>query len=120
MVTVYGIKNCDTVKKACRKLDALGVDYHFHDYKKAGIDAATLQSWITELNNGDTAGWEVLVNRRGTTWRKLPDTVRDTLSADSAVTVMQENTSVIKRPVIEHEGSLIVGFNESLYDTTFG
>lgn len=114
MVTVYGIKNCDTVKKALRKLDALGVDYTFHDYKKSGVSAATLQSWITEC------GWEVLVNKRGTTWRKLPDTVRDTLDADSSVAVMQENTSVIKRPVIEHEGPLIVGYDETRYDTTFG
>ena len=114
MVTVYGIKNCDTVKKACRKLDALGVDYTFHDYKKSGVESATLEAWIAER------GIDVLINKRGTTWRKLPESTRDSLDATSSVAVMQKHTSVIKRPVIEHGGALIVGFDEDLYDSTFG
>jgi len=105
-VTVYGIPNCDTVKKARTWLDSKGIDYAFHDYKKQGTDAAKIAEWV------DAAGWEVVLNRRGTTFRKLPDADKDNIDAAKAVRVMAENPSCIKRPVVEHPGGLLVGFKE--------
>ncbi|MGB1951228.1 MAG: ArsC family reductase [Marinobacter sp.] len=110
---IYGIKNCDTVKKARKWLDEQGVAYEFHDFKKDGLDDATLTRWE------DAIGWDGLVNRRGTTWRKLPDEVRDTISAQSARDIMLDNPSIIKRPVVEHQGSVSVGFNASEWATRF-
>lgn len=101
---IYGIKNCDTVKKARKWLDEQGIAYEFHDFRKDGLDDALLSYWE------EAVGWEILINRRGTTWRKLPDEVRDTISAQSAHDIMLENPSIIKRPVVEHEGSVSVGF----------
>ena len=102
---LYGIKNCDTVKKARKWLDENGVDYQFHDFKKDGLDDPLLSRWEKAL------GWEALVNRRGTTWRKLPEEVRDTISAQSAHSIMLENPSIIKRPVVERGDEVRVGFN---------
>lgn len=102
---LYGIKNCDTVKKARKWLDENGVDYEFHDFKKDGLDAERLSSWE------QASGWEALLNRRGTTWRKLPEEVRDTISAQSAHEIMLENPSIIKRPVVERAGNVSVGFD---------
>lgn len=102
---LYGIKNCDTVKKARKWLDENGIDYEFHDFKKDGLDGALLSDWEQAL------GWEALLNRRGTTWRKLPEEVRDTISAQSAHDIMLENPSIIKRPVVERNGKVSVGFN---------
>jgi len=102
---LYGIRNCDTVKKARKWLDDQGVSYEFHDFKKDGLDEARLSQWESAV------GWELLLNRRGTTWRKLSDDVRDTISAQSAHSIMLENTSIIKRPVVECDGSVYVGFN---------
>lgn len=102
---IYGIKNCDTVKKARKWLDEHGVDYEFHDFKRDGLDGEMLSHWEQAL------GWEALLNRRGTTWRKLPEEVRDTISAQSAHEIMLENPSIIKRPVVERGDEKRVGFN---------
>jgi arsenate reductase (glutaredoxin) len=103
-VTVYGIKNCDTIKKARAWLDENGVAYAFHDYKSAGIDAARLAKWI------DTLGWEPLLNRAGTTFRKLPEADKADLDAAKAAALMLAQPSMIKRPVVEYPGGLLVGF----------
>lgn len=102
---LYGIKNCDTVKKARKWLDESGVSYEFHDFKKDGLSTELLEHWEQSV------GWETLINRRGTTWRKLPDEVRDTMNARSAHDVMLENPSIIKRPVVEQNSDVLVGFN---------
>ena len=108
-LTVYGIPNCDTIRKARKWLDAEGVAYDFHDYKKGGIDAARLQRWI------DDAGWELLLNKRGTTFRKLPDADKADIDDAKAARLMLANPSMIKRPVLEGAGDLIVGFDADLY-----
>ncbi|MEX2474981.1 ArsC family reductase [Marinobacter sp.] len=110
---IYGIRNCDTVKKARKWLDEQSIAYEFHDFKKDGLSEPMLSRWE------DTVGWEALVNRRGTTWRKLPDEVRDTISAQSAHDIMLDNPSIIKRPVVEHEGDVTVGFNANQWATRF-
>jgi len=109
-ITVFGIPNCDTVKKARKWLDTQSVSYDFHDYKKKGIDENTLTSWC------DKFGWEALVNRRGTTWRKLDDAQKTDLDQASAITLMQENTSLIKRPVIQTKNELLLGFDAEQYE----
>ncbi|MEM8726369.1 MAG: ArsC family reductase [Pseudomonadota bacterium] len=106
MIHLYGIPNCDTVKKARKWLDANGFEYAFHDYKKQGADPAKLKAWI------DEKGVEVVLNRRGTTFRKLPDAEKEGIDAAKAVTLLQEHPSMIKRPVVEHSGGLLVGFKE--------
>jgi len=103
-IEFYGIPNCDTVKKARKWLDEKGVAYTFHDYKKEGADPARLKTWVAE------AGWEKVLNRAGTTFRKLSDADKADLNADKAVSVMVANPSTIKRPVVEHSGGLLVGF----------
>jgi len=103
-VTLYGIPNCDTMKKARAWLDANHVPYAFHDYKRAGIDAARLTRWAQMV------GWEVLLNRAGTTFRKLPEADRQGLDADRAIALMVAQPSMIKRPVVEYPGGLLVGF----------
>ncbi len=111
MTTLYGISNCDTIKKARRWLDDHNVDYDFHDYKKAGIDKETLQAWCKEF------GFESLLNKRGTTWRKLDDTLKDNVDEASAIDIMCEHTSVIKRPVLISGSTCILGFNENAYQS---
>ena len=108
-ITVYGIPNCDTVKKARKWLDAASVSYEFHDYKKKGIDAKTLKAFSKQL------GWESLVNRRGTTWRKLDDADKENLTESKAIALMIENTSLIKRPVITGGKETLLGFNADSY-----
>jgi arsenate reductase (glutaredoxin) len=103
-ITCYGIPNCDTVKKARTWLDAQGIAYAFHDYKKQGTDALRIARWV------DAAGWEKVLNRAGTTFRQLPEADKRGLDAAKAVTVMAANPSCIKRPVLEHPGGLLVGF----------
>ena len=103
----YGIPNCDTVKKARKWLEAEGLDYDFHDYKKEGADPAKLRQWV------DQKGWEVLLNRRGTTFRKLEEADKADIDAAKAVTLMAEHPSMIKRPVVEHAGGLLVGFSDA-------
>lgn len=106
-LSLYGIPNCDTVKKARTWLDAQGLAYTFHDYKKEGADPAKLETWVAQ------AGWEKVLNRAGTTFRKLPDADKADLDAGKAVAVMAANPSTIKRPVVEHPGGLLVGFKEA-------
>ena len=112
--TLYGIRNCDTMKKAWTWLDQHGVAYVFHDYKKQGVDRARLQAWVGQ------AGWERLLNRSGTTFRKLPEADRADLTEAKAVTLMLAQPSMIKRPVLETEGELLVGFRPEDYARRFG
>ena len=107
--TLYGIKNCDTMKKAWTWLDAHGVAYDFHDYKKAGIDEATLRGWAGQV------GWEILLNRAGTTFRALPDADKTDIGEDKAIGLMLANPSMIKRPVLDTGGKLLVGFKPDTY-----
>ncbi len=111
--TLYGIPNCDTVKKARAWLDARGVAYAFHDYKKAGVDAAALERWI------DAVGWEPLLNRAGTTFRKLSDAEKADIDRAKAIALMRANPSVIKRPVVEGTGPLLVGFKPDDWASAF-
>ena len=113
-VTMYGIPNCDTIKKARAWLDGAGVTFAFHDYKKAGIDAATLDGWI------DALGWEVLLNRAGTTFRKLPEAERPGVDRARATALMLAQPSMIKRPVLVHDGGVEVGFRPDRYAAVFG
>ncbi len=112
MIEMYGIPNCDTVKKARKWLDANGAEYTFHDYKKEGADAAKLNSWA------EAAGWEVLLNKRGTTFRKLDDADKVDIDQAKAVSLMAANPSMIKRPVIKHDGGILVGFKEDEWSAT--
>lgn len=112
-ITLYGIPNCDTVKKARTWLDARGIAFAFHDYKKAGADAAKLAEWC------HVAGWEKVLNRAGTTFRKLPEADREGLDETRAVAVMVANPSCIKRPVVEYPGGLLVGFKEAEWAAAF-
>ena len=117
-ITVYGIRNCDTVKKARGWLDGLGLEYRFHDYKKAGIEPDKLREWV------DARGWEAILNRTGTTFRNLPEAERSDLDATKAIHLMGANTSAIKRPVVEYdrEGDkgLLVGFDPQEWSTALG
>ncbi|MCM2401339.1 ArsC family reductase [Rhizobium sp. S153] len=108
--TIYGIKNCDTMKKARVFLDEHGVDYAFHDYKASGIDRPHLERWCRE------AGWETVLNRAGTTFRKLPDAARENLNEARAIELMLEQPSMIKRPVLEKDGRLLIGFKPEIYE----
>jgi arsenate reductase len=112
--TLYGIRNCDTMKKAWTWLDQHGVAYDFHDYKKAGIDRARLEGWARKV------GWETLLNRAGTTFKKLPDGDKVALDAAKAIDLMLAQPSMIKRPVLEADGALMVGFKPEAYAATFG
>ena len=112
-VTIYGIKNCDTMKKARAWLDAKKIAYVFHDYKTAGIDRARLEGWAKAI------GWETLLNRAGTTFRKLPDADKDGLDAKKAIALMLTQPSMIKRPVLDLGGRLLVGFKPGEYAAAF-
>jgi len=112
-IEVYGIPNCDTVKKARQWLDARGVDYAFHDYKKEGADPERLRKWIT------AAGVDTVLNRRGTTFRKLSDAEKADVDEAKAVTLLQQHPSMIKRPVVEYPGGLLVGFKEDEWAAAF-
>jgi arsenate reductase len=109
VTTVYGIKNCDTMKKAFAWLVGHGVRYAFHDYKASGIDLAHLKAWSTQV------GWETLLNTRGTTWRKLSPSQQANLDEGKALKLMMENPSLIKRPVLENGKDLLVGFAPERY-----
>src|SRR5262249_47475853 len=108
-ITIYGIKNCDTMKKARAWLDGRGVKYGFHDYKSAGIDKERLKAWSDEL------GWEVLLNRAGTTFKKLPDNDKEGLTERKALALMLAQPSMIKRPVLDLGRKRLVGFKPDLY-----
>ena len=114
MTTIYGIKNCDTMKKARTWLDEHGVKYQFHDYKASGIDRERLEAWSKKV------GWEVLLNRAGTTFRKLPDADRADLNERKAIALMLDQPSMIKRPVLEKGARLLIGFKPADYQTAFG
>lgn len=109
-ITMFGIKNCDTIKKARTWLDAHGTTYAFHDYKTAGIEPAHLRDWIGRV------GWEVLLNRAGTTFRKLPEADRLDLDVDKALALMVAQPSMIKRPVLDTGETLLVGFKPERYE----
>ncbi|MEI7873948.1 MAG: ArsC family reductase [Alphaproteobacteria bacterium] len=113
-VTIYGIKNCDTMKKAGAWLDGHGVAYAFHDYKALGVARDVLQGWEKSV------GWEVLLNRAGTTFRKLAEADKSNLTAAKAVTLMLAQPSMIKRPVLAVGGRLIVGFKPEIYAEAVG
>jgi Spx/MgsR family transcriptional regulator len=114
MIDLYGIPNCDTVKKARAWLDAKGIAYAFHDYKKEGADPAKLERWAAQ------AGWETVLNRRGTTFRKLAEADKADLDAAKAVRLMAAHPSAIKRPVVEHAGGLLVGFDAGEWAAALG
>ena len=110
---MYGIKNCDTVKKARKFLDARNVDYSFHDFREDGINTIQLSAWAAEL------GWESLVNKRSTTWRNLPDETKENINEMLALMVMEDQPTLIKRPVLELSDRVLVGFNEKTYAEIF-
>jgi len=111
-ITIYGIKNCDTMKKARAWLENHGIDYAFHDYKATGIDRGRLEGWAKSV------GWETLLNRAGMTFRKLPDKDKDAISEKKAIALMLDQPSMIKRPVLDVGGKLIVGFSPQTYEKT--
>ncbi|MGH6872454.1 MAG: ArsC family reductase [Rhizomicrobium sp.] len=113
-VTLYGIKNCDTMKKARAWLEAHGVAHAFHDYKVSGIDRARLEGWTRKV------GWEILLNRAGTTFRALPDKDRDGLTEKKAIALMLAQPAMIKRPVLEQGGKITVGFKPEIYEKALG
>ncbi|WP_374657927.1 ArsC family reductase [Phenylobacterium sp.] len=113
-ITLYGIKACDTMKKARAWLDGRGVDYAFHDYKAVGIDRERLQTWAGQV------GWETLLNRAGTTFRKLPDADKAGIDQAKAIELMLAQPSMIKRPVLDVGGQLLVGFKPDAYAAVFG
>lgn len=112
-VTIYGIKNCDTMKKARAWLDAKGVAYGFHDYKTGGVARAQLERWASKV------GWETLLNRAGTTFRKLPEKDKGALTEKKAIALMLDQPSMIKRPVLEIGAKVIVGYKPEIYDDVF-
>ncbi|MDO1580709.1 ArsC family reductase [Rhizobium oryzicola] len=113
MITLYGIKNCDTMKKARNWLDERQITYRFHDYKAEGIDADRLKSWVS------AKGWETVLNRAGTTFRKLDEAERSNLDEQKAITLMLAQPSMIKRPVLETPDGLTIGFKPETYDGLF-
>ena len=113
MTTLYGIRNCDTIRKARRWLEDNGIEYHFHDLRTDGITRADLQHWMKILD------WEKLLNRRGTTWRKLPESVRNGIDKTSASSIMLDNPAIIKRPVLACGDKLYLGFSVDSYQSIF-
>jgi arsenate reductase (glutaredoxin) len=113
-ITIHGIKACDTMKKARAWLDGRGVAYAFHDYKAEGIDKATLERWAKDV------GWETLLNRAGTTFRALPEKDKANLTEKKAIALMAAQPSMIKRPVLDVGGKLVVGFKPEIYVKLFG
>lgn len=109
-LVIYGIRNCDTMKKARAWLDQKGAAYRFHDYKVGGVERARLEGWVGKV------GWETLLNRAGTTFRKLPDKDKEGLTEAKAVALMLANPSMIKRPVLEVGGKLLIGFKPENYE----
>ncbi len=112
-VTIYGIKNCDTMKKARTWLDAQGIAYDFHDYKASGVSREALERWTAAL------GWETVLNRAGTTFRALPDADKQDLNEDKAIALMLAQPSMIKRPVLDHDETFTAGFKPEIYAGLF-
>ncbi len=113
MIKMYGIPNCDTVRKARKWLEARKIAYVFCDLRKDGVDPAQLERWVA------ATGWEVLLNRRGTTFRNLPETSKIDLDESRALALMAAHPATIKRPVVEHRGGLLVGFDEAIWTAAF-
>ncbi len=113
MTTLYGIANCDTIKKARLWLKDNGIDYSFHDYKKRGVPEAELKTWVKKF------GWEILLNKRGTTWRKLDDNIKNSVNEKASIQIMLENPSIIKRPVLVKNKTILVGFKTEEYSSLF-
>ena len=113
MITLYGIPNCDTMKKARSWLNDHVIDYTLHDYKKLGAPETELKRWVKQLS------WETLLNRNGTSWRKLDAATKDKINQANAIKLMLENPSMIKRPVLDVDGQLLVGFSEENYEKLF-
>lgn len=114
MITIYGIKNCDTMKKAFKWLNEHHIDYHFHNYKTDGLTATLLQDLLNKVD------WQVLLNTRGSTWRKLDESIRQHVTnQEAAKTIMLQNTSIIKRPIIVKDNKILVGFSTDLYQQFF-
>lgn len=109
MITLYGIKNCDTVKKARKWLEASGIEYRFHDYRADGLEAAQLKRWAQEL------GWEALLNKRGTTWRKLPEQDKTAIDKAGAIALMLAQPALIKRPLLDTGSRRLLGFSPERY-----
>lgn len=107
MLTLYGIKNCDTVKKSRRWLEDRGIEYQFHDFRQDGLDKKLLSSWVEQL------GWEVIVNKRSTTWRNLSDKDKSISSNEQSIKLLLANPTLIKRPVVQNNKTLFVGFKET-------
>lgn len=112
-VTLYGIPNCDTVKKAKAWLNDHSIEFEFHDYRKQGLDQGQLQSMVAVL------GWEAMLNRRGTTWRALPETLKERIDLESAISVMLDNPAIIKRPIMAKDDQLHLGFSAAQYQEIF-
>lgn len=113
MTTLYGIKNCDTVKKARKWLDANGSDYTFHDFRVDGLSAEQVQSWVKSL------GWETLVNKRSTTWKQLDQSTKAAFNNDSVIEVILESPTLIKRPLLDIDGAISVGFKAAEFEQKF-
>ena len=111
--TLYGIPNCDTIKRARQWLDGAQVEYDFHDFRKHGIDTTTLQQWLEQVD------WQLLLNRRGTTWRKLDSNVQEATNRDNVTALLLEQPAMIKRPVLEVDGAITIGFKADQYQTIF-
>ncbi|CDT16287.1 putative Arsenate reductase [Vibrio coralliirubri] len=112
-ITMFGIPNCDTIKKAKKWLEAEGIEFEFHDYRKQGITEELVKSFCSEL------GWELVLNKRGTTYRQLSQEQKDTLTEEKAVTLLVEQPAMIKRPILKVEGKLHIGFKADQYATIF-
>ncbi len=111
MIIMYGIKNCDTIKKARKYLEDHSIDYEFHDFREDGINPVQLRSWISEL------GWDRVINKRSTTWRNLPDETKENMNETLALAVAEDQPTIIKRPVLELADKVLIGFSEKNYAT---
>ena len=113
MITLYGIKNCDSVKKARKWLDQQAIEYHFHDIRADDLTTAMVKHWIEQV------GWETVLNKRGTTWRKLDTVVQENINPANIVELLLNNPTLIKRPVLDANGIITIGFNSERYQTLF-
>ena len=113
VTTLYGIKNCDTIKKARKWLTDNGIEYTFHDVRADGLDAVTIESWIEQTD------WETVLNRRGTTWRKLDSSAQEATNRDTVTALLIEQPAMIKRPVLDVDGAITIGFKADQYQTIF-
>ena len=113
MIIMYGIKNCDTIKKARKFLELNNIEYDFHDFREDGLNPIQLRSWMKEI------GWEKLINKRSTTWRNLPDETKENINKVLAIVIAEDQPIIIKRPVIELKNKIMVGFSEKSYSEQF-